>query len=154
MKALIFGLALLWASPVLGEEITPSESGEARVPLSEYTRMLENLRQEQRPAPAAYAVGSAEVAVQVREQDERTAAGVRGVSEARSSANAERALHGPPGDIVNPARTGCASRRRPRAASAAPCGAGSCRARGCPQNQNARDVRQKFCQTPYRSTVH
>ncbi len=76
MRALIVAVSLLWLPLAMGTEIAPNEAGEVRVPLSEYTRMLEQLRQEQRPAPTAYAMGRSQVRVQVREEDEHNVAQV------------------------------------------------------------------------------
>ncbi|MDH3716409.1 MAG: hypothetical protein OET44_21480, partial [Gammaproteobacteria bacterium] len=43
--------------------------GEVRVPLHAYTALINQLRQDPRPAPAAYAVGQSRVSVKVAERD-------------------------------------------------------------------------------------
>ncbi|CAK0766530.1 conserved membrane hypothetical protein [Gammaproteobacteria bacterium] len=75
MKALL--LLLLWILPslVLGEE-THAAAGEARVPLGEYTQLLEQVRHKPRPALADYALGSAAIQVEVTEEERRTSARV------------------------------------------------------------------------------
>lgn len=75
MKALLLLSLGLLSGAVLAEP-APASEGEVRVPLPEYTSLLEQVRQEPKPAPAAYALGSAEVAVSVTEEERRTYAEV------------------------------------------------------------------------------
>ncbi len=68
-------LALLFAWPAAATEIAPSPGGEVRVPLSDYTAMLNQLSQDPRRAPVAYAIGQSSVEVEVSERDgQKTAA--------------------------------------------------------------------------------
>ncbi|HEX9769997.1 MAG TPA: hypothetical protein VGA50_12555 [Kiloniellales bacterium] len=66
---------LLFAWPATASEILPSQGGEVRVPLSDYTAMLNLLSQDPRRAPAAYAIGQSSVTVDVSERNgQKTAA--------------------------------------------------------------------------------
>jgi len=68
-------LALLFALPAGATETLPTTGGEVRVPLSNYTAMLNQLSQDPRRAPAAYALGQSTVTVEVSERDgQKTAA--------------------------------------------------------------------------------
>ncbi|MDX1574548.1 MAG: hypothetical protein R3285_00055, partial [Kiloniellales bacterium] len=62
-------LALLFALPAGATEALTSTGGEVRVPLSDYTAMLNALSQDPRRAPAAYAFGRSSVDVTVSERD-------------------------------------------------------------------------------------
>jgi len=62
-------LALLFAFPAGASEVLPSTGGEVRVPLSDYTAMLNQLSQDPRRAPAAYAIGQSTVGTQVSDRD-------------------------------------------------------------------------------------
>jgi hypothetical protein len=75
MKFAFALLALLFAWPASATESLPSPGGEVRVPLSDYTAMLNQLSQDPRRAPAAYAIGQSSVSVEVSERDgQKTAA--------------------------------------------------------------------------------
>ena len=79
MKMVLALLALVLALPALAEqpeELVPDETGEVRVPLAAYTAMLNQLTAQPRPAPAAYAIGQAEISVAVSERDGRVTATV------------------------------------------------------------------------------
>lgn len=69
-------LALLFALPAAASEALPIAGGEVRVPLSDYTAMLNQLSQDPRRAPAAYALGQSSVTVDVSERDGRKTAAV------------------------------------------------------------------------------
>ena len=69
-------LALLFALPAAASEALPVAGGEVRVPLSDYTAMLNQLSQDPRRAPAAYALGQSTVTVDVSERDGRKTAAV------------------------------------------------------------------------------
>jgi hypothetical protein len=76
---ILFAIILSWvALPGFGQDSDgeTSAGGEVRVPLPAYTRLLEESRQEPRPAPVAYALGQAEVAIKVKELDDRIIAQV------------------------------------------------------------------------------
>jgi hypothetical protein len=72
----LLALALALALPAQASQHTAAESGQVSVPLSEYTKMLSQLSQEPRPAPAAYAIGSSSVEAAVRDRDGRKTATV------------------------------------------------------------------------------
>ena len=81
MKTLTLIIVLLLAFPALATEVlvappADSNSGEVRVPLSDYTALLQQLQEDPRPAPAAYAIGQSQVSVSVEERDGRHAARV------------------------------------------------------------------------------
>ncbi len=91
MQALLVFIALALASePPLASEIDihaggnrttladidTGTGGEVRVPLHAYTALLNQLRQDPRPAPAAYAVGQSRVSVKVAERDSAMVASV------------------------------------------------------------------------------
>jgi hypothetical protein len=68
-------LALLFAFPAVASEALPSTGGEVRVPLSDYTAMLNQLSPDPRRAPASYAIGQSTVGVVVSDRDgQKTAA--------------------------------------------------------------------------------
>ena len=68
-------LALLFAFPAVASEALPSTGGEVRVPLSDYTGMLNQLSPDPRRAPASYAIGQSTVGVVVSDRDgQKTAA--------------------------------------------------------------------------------
>jgi hypothetical protein len=74
-------LVLLTLSPLTStlaeaEELLLPDSGEVRVPLAVYTAMLNQLSQEPRHAPAAFAIGQSHVTVTVSESDDRFTATV------------------------------------------------------------------------------
>ena len=76
MRLALILLALIFAYPVQASESVPTYGGEVRVPLSDYTAMLNQLSQDPRRAPAAYAIGRSKVAVTVSDRDERKTAQV------------------------------------------------------------------------------
>jgi len=49
-----------------------NQQGDVRVPLDTYEKMLEQLRQKPKPAPAGYAIGQSDVQVDIVEHDDRT----------------------------------------------------------------------------------
>ncbi len=69
---------ILLLSPLVcwGAEGITEQNGEVRVPLPVYTQLLEQTRQESRPAPAAYAIGDSQVNVTVVEEEDRITARV------------------------------------------------------------------------------
>jgi hypothetical protein len=54
----------------------PAGGGEVSIPLGDYSKLLEQVRRVSRPAPAAYALGTAQVLVGVVDRDGRTTARV------------------------------------------------------------------------------
>ncbi len=83
MRSIALFLALFLAFPasVLASEIVvepPTErdrgNGEVRVPLAHYTALLQQLTEDPRPAPAAYAIGQSQVSVTVEDRDGRHSA--------------------------------------------------------------------------------
>ena len=76
MRLMLIVLGLMLATPALALEPPTGHGGEVRVPLADYERMLALLNAKPRPAPAAYAIGSSNVAVEVTETEERTSASV------------------------------------------------------------------------------
>ena len=76
LALLALALAAALALPAQASQHTAAGSGQVSVPLSEYTRMLNQLAQEPRPAPAAYAIGQSSVEVTVRDRDGRKTAAV------------------------------------------------------------------------------
>jgi hypothetical protein len=77
MRRLFLVLALILAAPAEARESVPGDSGEVRVPLSDYTAMLNQLAKDPRPAPAAYAIGQSRVAVHVSDSEDRISATVK-----------------------------------------------------------------------------
>lgn len=69
---------LIFAAPALAkaEDDLSDVGGEVRVPLSTYTQMLQQLAEDPRPAPAAYALGQSQVTVQVDDTDDTYSASV------------------------------------------------------------------------------
>jgi hypothetical protein len=67
--ALVFTL-----TPALAEETAP---GQVRLPLEDYTQLIESTREISLRAPSAYALGSANVSVAVTEVESRAAATIR-----------------------------------------------------------------------------
>ena len=77
MRILIVLLALFTAVPAFASELRPAPpNGEVRVPLSDYTKLLAQLAAKPRGAPAAFALGQADVTVSVREHEARKTAEV------------------------------------------------------------------------------
>ena len=76
MRALFIALTLLLAPLAQAQEIAQPGSGEVRVPLSQYTAMLNQLGKEPRRAPAAFAIGQSNVVVNVTDVEDRFAATV------------------------------------------------------------------------------
>ncbi|MCP4328998.1 MAG: hypothetical protein GY791_11240 [Alphaproteobacteria bacterium] len=76
MRRLLFLLALILVSPATAEELGPRSTGEVRVPLADYTAMIERLAREPRRAPAAYAIGRSNVVVDVADREDRFTATV------------------------------------------------------------------------------
>jgi hypothetical protein len=76
MRLLLVLLALILATPAAARENAPEHSGEVRVPLSDYTAMLNQLTKDPRPAPAAYAIGQSQVVVHVSDSEDRISAAV------------------------------------------------------------------------------
>ncbi len=76
MRSFFAILLLLLAPMAAAEEIAPDRTGEVRVPLSDYTEMLQRLAKEPGRAPAAYAIGQSQVMVEVSDNDDRLAATV------------------------------------------------------------------------------
>jgi len=88
MKNLLLRLCLVLSSgmllpvSVLAEDLAPLPAepeayvdvGDVRLPLAAYQAMLQQLQQDPRPAPAAYAIGRSDVAVTVVEEAERISA--------------------------------------------------------------------------------
>ncbi|MDX1401147.1 MAG: hypothetical protein R3245_04425, partial [Kiloniellales bacterium] len=71
MRVLIFLSLLLFAFPAFAEEDLLASEGEVRVPLSQYTAMLQQLAGDPRPAPADYAIGQSQVTVSISEEGGR-----------------------------------------------------------------------------------
>lgn len=76
MRRLFLVFALILATPVAAGESAPEHSGEVRVPLSDYTAMLNQLTKDPRPAPVSYAIGQSQVVVQVSDREDRISATV------------------------------------------------------------------------------
>ncbi|MFQ5567268.1 MAG: hypothetical protein ACE5EU_13025, partial [Paracoccaceae bacterium] len=77
MRRLLLVLVLILATPAAARESVPGHSGgEVRVPLSDYTAMLNQLTKDPRPAPAAYAIGQSHVVVHVSDSEDRISAAV------------------------------------------------------------------------------
>ncbi|MFQ5973688.1 MAG: hypothetical protein ACE5Q3_15275, partial [Alphaproteobacteria bacterium] len=77
MRLLIVLLALVLTLPAEAQQPSqPNGSGEVRVPLSDYTAMLNQLAQKPRNAPVAYAIGQSQVAVAVNDSEDRITATV------------------------------------------------------------------------------
>ena len=55
----------------------PLDSGDVRIPLAEYQAMLNKLREQPKPPPAAYAIGKAQVNVEINEYEKRTSSSIR-----------------------------------------------------------------------------
>ncbi len=76
MRRLFLAIALILATPAAARENAPEHSGEVRVPLSDYTAMLNQLTKDPRPAPAAYAIGQSHVVVHMSDSEDRISATV------------------------------------------------------------------------------
>ncbi len=76
MRRLFLVFALILATPAAAQENAPGHSGEVRVPLSDYTAMLNQLAKDPRPAPAAYAIGQSQIVVHVSDSEDRISATV------------------------------------------------------------------------------
>lgn len=76
MKRALALLALIFGFPAVAAELPPADGGEVRVPLSAYTALLNQLNQDPRRAPAAYAIGQSKVAVAVSRRDRGMTAAV------------------------------------------------------------------------------
>ncbi|MEM7226433.1 MAG: hypothetical protein AAF495_25900 [Pseudomonadota bacterium] len=77
MRILIVLLALFTALPAIASERQPlPPSGDVRLPLAEYEKLLNQIAAKPRGAPADYALGRADVSVLVRDQDGRKSAEV------------------------------------------------------------------------------
>lgn len=74
---MIMPVLILYLAVAIATDGPIDATGEVRVPLEEYTKLLEQTRDEPRPAPAAYAIGRSEVAVRVDEVGERLLGEVR-----------------------------------------------------------------------------
>lgn len=75
MRTLIVLLTLFFSLPALAQQSAPPASGgDVRIPLADYTALLQLLANDPDRAPAAYAIGKSNVAVQVREVDDRKTA--------------------------------------------------------------------------------
>lgn len=74
MRGLLIVLLLAASLAACAEAIASPDSGEVRVPLDAYTTLLEQLRSDPRPAPAAYAIGVSGVEVRVKDRDQRITA--------------------------------------------------------------------------------
>ena len=75
MRTILLIVMMGLAGVAGAESGVAAASGEVRVPLETYTSLVEQVRQEHRPAPAAYALGTAKVHVEIVD-DERTTARV------------------------------------------------------------------------------
>lgn len=76
MKTLLIAIALLVSPFAALAETAPVDAGQVTVPLSFYTQMVDQLSKQPRAAPAAYAIGQANVSVQVRALEDRFTATV------------------------------------------------------------------------------
>ncbi len=76
MRLFFLIFALLAAPLATLQHPAFGQSGEVRVPLLDYTNMLSRLAQEPRPAPAAFAIGQSNVAITVRDDEDRISATV------------------------------------------------------------------------------
>ncbi len=76
MKPILVVLGMFLAPLALAQEKELGPSGEVRVPLTVYTEMVNQLSQEPRPAPAAFAIGQSNVVIHVTENEDRIAATV------------------------------------------------------------------------------
>ena len=75
----LMALLTLWLAGALAhaaqpESPAPVASGEVRVPIEVYDRLVETAREERAPAPAAYAFGVAHVEVAIVDDGDRTSA--------------------------------------------------------------------------------
>ncbi|MDH3688718.1 MAG: hypothetical protein OEU36_04465 [Gammaproteobacteria bacterium] len=76
MRTLFLILSLLTGAHAVAEPMANIAGGEVRVPLSQYTGLLNLVNQQGRPAPADYAIGKADVTVVVSDQTRRPSARV------------------------------------------------------------------------------
>lgn len=76
MKTMLTVLAFVLALPLLTSQAVAAESGQVSIPMSEYTAMLNQINQEPRSAPVAYAIGQSSVVATVRDRDGRKTAAV------------------------------------------------------------------------------
>ena len=76
MMKTLCGLWLVLLSAWVWGADRAEQGGEVRVPLPVYTQLLEQTRREQRPAPAAYAIGDSQVRVTVTDEEDRSTAQV------------------------------------------------------------------------------
>ncbi|MFC3192867.1 hypothetical protein ACFODZ_01310 [Marinicella sediminis] len=79
MKNLTFLLftILMWSCLTATADDQPIESGDVRVNLQHYIQLIEAARDPQLPAPVAYAIGQADLEVQLTEQPDRTNARIK-----------------------------------------------------------------------------
>ncbi|NKB49998.1 MAG: hypothetical protein GKS02_11640 [Alphaproteobacteria bacterium] len=74
MRTLIVLLTLFFALPSHAQQAPQATGGDVRIPLTDYTALLNLLANDPDRAPAAYAIGKSNVSVQVRDVDERKTA--------------------------------------------------------------------------------
>jgi len=75
MRTLIVLLTLFFTLPAHAQQSAPaSGGGDVRIPLADYTALLQLLANDPDRAPAAYAIGQSNVTVQVREVEDRKTA--------------------------------------------------------------------------------
>ncbi len=79
MKKLLLLLLAATASIQASDAIEPpnSATGDVRVPLANYIKLIEDARNPDIPAPAAYAIGQSQVQVELKEHLDRTVANVQ-----------------------------------------------------------------------------
>ena len=76
MRLFYLIFALLLAPLATLQHPALGQSGEVRVPLLDYTNILNQIDQAPRPAPAAFAIGQSYVAITVRDDEDRISATV------------------------------------------------------------------------------
>lgn len=71
---LILFMSFGYADDTLKPDKANNSDGEVRVPLLNYTRMLEQSRRQPSPAPVSHAIGESRISVQIVEQNQRVSA--------------------------------------------------------------------------------